>query len=48
MEHNVTHSEVNLEGMLAFYEDEYQKNPCHNFYMLGIIKELKERLTKEV
>lgn len=48
MKYNVTHSKVNLERMLAFYEEEYRKNPCHNFYMLGIIKELKERLTKEV
>ena len=48
MKYNVTHSKVNLERMLAFYEEEYQKNPCHNFYMLEIIKELKEKLTKEV
>lgn len=48
MKYNVTHGEVNLERMLAFYEEEYQKNPCHNFYMLGIIKKLKEELAKEV
>ena len=42
------HSVANLEKMLTFYEEEYQKNPCHNFYMLEIIKELKEKLTKEV
>ena len=38
MKYNVTHSEVNLERMLAFYKEEYRKNPCHNFYMLEIIK----------
>ena len=48
MKYNVTHSEVNLERMLAFYKEEYRKNPCHNFYMLEIIKELKEKLIKEV
>lgn len=48
MKHDVTHSKVNLERMLVFYEEEYQKNPCHNFYMLEIIKKLKEELEKEV
>lgn len=48
MKYNVTYSKANLERMLVFYEEEYQKNRCHNFYMLEIIKELKEKLTKEV